>query len=232
MNQVTQKSSDNINQELDTIWIIAYWKQGSGKTTIILELAVETWWKRIYSNFSIYRDWKQINKTVQNTKDILNIRFSYTPWIILIDEAWINANSKDGRSKDNRDLIEVLFLARKYNCSFAWISQRFESIDINARVLSDLILKMRKIKRGEKHPIFEITREKQMWNNLEMVNIHIIDTIALMKYDKLSYNTLETARFVNSSDKKIWDIEEIKVTRKKSKIIGEEWAIQKIEIIW
>lgn len=219
-----QKNSQNIDQELDTIWIIAYWKQGSWKTTIILELAVENWSKRIYSNFAIYRNWKQINKTVLNTKDVMNIRFSYTPGIILIDEAWINANSKDWRSKDNRDLIEVLFLARKYNCSFAWISQRFESIDINARVLADLILKMRKIRRVEKYPIFEITKQKQRWNKLEMINIHRINTIALMKFDRLTYNTLETARFVNETT---WKNKEIKTLRKNKK--GSEWEIVSVK---
>ena len=65
----------------------------------------------------------------------------------MIDEAGINANSKDTRSKDNRDLQEILFLVRKKNCSLIWISQRFESVEINARVLSELIIEMRKIRR-------------------------------------------------------------------------------------
>jgi hypothetical protein len=227
MSEISQKSSQNIDIELDTLWIIAYGKMWSWKTTIILELAFENWNKRIYSNFSIYKNWKQINKQVQSAKEIMNIRFSYTPWIILIDEAWINVNSKDWRSQDNRDLIEKLFTARKYNCSFSWISQRFESIDINARVLADLIIKMRKIKRWSHWPLFEVTRQKQIGNNLELVNIHRIDTIALMKYDKLTYNTLETAKFVNKED---WKQLEIKTLRKKSKVEWEEGKILRVDI--
>lgn len=217
-----QRSSENIQQELDTMGIITYWKQGSWKTTISLELAFENWEKRIYSNFSIFKNWKQINRVVSWIWDILKIRFSYTPWVIIIDEAGINANSKDWRSETNRILIETLFLARKFNCSFIWISQRFESIDVNARVLSDLILQMHKLRRGGLHPLFRITRQVQRWNKLEMYNIHTIDTIKLMEYDKLTYNTLETSKF------ETWT--EIKTRRKNWKKEGEEWAIVKVDI--
>ena len=196
----TQNNSENITQELDTMGFIVYWKQGSWKTTISLELAVENWEKRIYSNFSIFKNWKQINREIKSTQQVLNMRFSYTPWVIIIDEAGINANSKDGMSKDNRALIEALFLARKFNCSFIWVSQRFESIDINARILADIILKMQKIRRWELHPLFTATRQRQEWSKLLMVNQHKIDTIAIMKYDKLTYNTLETSRFESGKE--------------------------------
>lgn len=218
MSEIKQNSSENIDFELDTMGLIIYWKQWSGKTTIWLEIAVETWGARIYSNFSIFRNEKSINRYIWGIPDILKIRYSKTPGVIVIDEAGINANSKDWRSKDSRALIDTLFLARKYNCSFIWISQRFESIDINARVLSDLILKMRKIRRGHwLAPTFEVTREKQRGAKLELVNIHRIDTIALMKYDKLTYNTLETSRFATG--------EKVKIKRKKS---NEEWIEGKI----
>ncbi len=222
MSEIRQNKSENIEFELDTVGIIIYWKQWGGKTTIALEMAYETWPKRIYSNFSIYLNWKQINKPIKCAKDVTNIRYSKQPWIILIDEAGINANSKDWRSKDNRELIEVLFLVRKYNCSFCWISQRFWSIDVNARELSDLIIKMSKIRRDWMNPIFKATRQKAIWNNVEMQSIHIIDTITLMKYDNLTYNTLETAKFETG--------EEFRVSRKKTKIKWIEGQINSVKI--
>lgn len=221
MSEIQQRASENIDMELDTISIITYWKPWSWKTTLSLELAFENRESRIYSNFSIYKNDKQINKEITWIKDILNIRFSYTPWVIIIDEAWINANSKDGRWEVNRKLIETLFLTRKFNCSFIWISQRFESIDVNARVLADLILKMRKLRRWNLHPLFEITREKQKGSKMELVNMHRIDTIALMKYDKLTYNTLEASKFSDWS--------EIKTKRKRVKEENEEGAIERVD---
>jgi len=218
MTEIKQKNSENINFELDTLGIIIYWKQGGGKTTIALELAYENRRKRIYSNFSIFLNWKQINRPIKGASDVTNIRFSKEPGIILIDEAGINANSKDWRSKDNRELIEVLFLVRKYNCSCCWISQRFWSIDVNARELSDLVIKMSKIRRNGKHPIFKATKQKCIWNNIEMDSIHIIDTIEMMKFDNLTYNTLETARFTSGL--------EIRTLRTKTKI---KWKIGPIK---
>lgn len=225
MSEITQRASENIDIELNTLWILVYWKQWSWKTTIVLEMAVEEWGKRIYSNFSIFRNEKQINRHIWGITDIQKIRFSYTPWVIIIDEAGINANSKDGRSETNRILIETLFLARKYNCSFIWISQRFGSIDVNARELSDLILKMRKIWRWSRHPLFEVTRQKQVWTKLEMYNIHRIDTISLMKYDKLTYNTLESSKFSIE-----WKESKMKIKRKKWEEEWIEWAIEEVNI--
>jgi len=149
------------------------------------------------------------------------MRFSYTPGVIMIDEAGINANSKDGRSSDNRDLIEALFLARKFNCSFIWISQRFESIDVNARVLTDLIIEMHKLRRGNIHPVFIASRKKQRGARLEMVNQFKIDTIELMKFDKLTYNTLESSRFESGK--------EVKIKRKKVKK-WEQAPIERIDV--
>jgi type IV secretory pathway VirB4 component len=68
--------------------------------------------------------------------------------VIIIDEAGINANSKDTFSAESRILQEVLFLARKKNCSVIWIAQRLRSIDINARELADGIFKTYKIRRS------------------------------------------------------------------------------------
>jgi len=48
-----QNKKENVAVELDTTGIIVFWKQGSGKTILSLELAFENWEKRIYSNFSI-----------------------------------------------------------------------------------------------------------------------------------------------------------------------------------
>jgi len=216
-----QNKKENVAVELDTTGIIVFWKQGSGKTILSLELAFENWEKRIYSNFSIFKNGEQINKELKSAKQVLNMRFSYTPGVIMIDEAGINANSKDGRSSDNRDLIEALFLARKFNCSFIWISQRFESIDVNARVLTDLIIEMHKLRRGNIHPVFIASRKKQRGARLEMVNQFKIDTIELMKFDKLTYNTLESSRFESGK--------EIKIKRKKVKK-WEQAPIERIDV--
>jgi len=188
-----QNSSENIEKEIDTVWIIIHWKQWSWKTVLWICIAMD-WQERIYANFEIFKNLKLLNKKINNLEDINKIRFSYTPWVIIIDEAWINANSKDTRSIGNRFLQEILFLVRKLNCSLIWISQRFESIDINARVLSELIIEMKKIKRKNKYPIFIANKQKQKWSNLIFLQQYKIDCIWYMKINNLSYNTLEKSK--------------------------------------
>lgn len=205
--QVHQNNAENIQSEIDTVWIIIYWKQGSWKTLLSICLALD-WKKRIYANFDIYKKWKLFNKRLKNVDEIQNIRFSYTPGVIIIDEAWINANSKDTRNEQNRVLQEILFLVRKLNCSLIWISQRFESIDINARVLSELIIKMKKIRRKNKPPIFIAVKQKQIWSNLNFVHEYKIDCIKLMESYKLTYNTLEKSKFIKKT-KKLWKNENV-----------------------
>lgn len=190
----SQRNSENITTEISTVWIIVYWKQWAWKTLFAINLALD-WEKRIYANFSIFKNWKLLNKRIENVSEISNIRFSYEPGVIVIDEAGINANSKDSRSEQNRILQEILFLVRKKNCSLIWISQRFESIDINARVLSELIIEMRKISRWKSPPIFIATRQKQKWANLIYMNQFKIDAIGMMNAQKITYNTLEASKF-------------------------------------
>lgn len=200
MSEVMQRESENFNVEIDTVGIIIYWKQWAWKTLMAINLALD-WEKRIYANFSIFKHWKLLNKLLPDAESVHKIRFSNTPWIIVIDEAWINANSKDSRSEQNRMLQEILFLVRKKNCSLIWISQRFESIDVNARVLSELIIEMRKISRWKAPPVFIATRQKQRGNNLDYVNQFKIDTIWMMKALWITYNTLESSKFTKKQKK-------------------------------
>ena len=195
MSQEQKKKKWNNDTELDTQWIIIYWKQGGWKTTIWLVIAFENWKGRIYSNFQIKCNWEQINRDLRSIKDVKNIGFSMTPWVIIIDEAWINASSYDTRSWNSRILQEVLFLARKKNCSFIWIAQRYESIDINARLLADVIIRMSKIRRYKKKPIFKAKRIRQKWTKEILVNSYTIDTLKIMENWWLTYNTREASKF-------------------------------------
>jgi hypothetical protein len=69
----------------------------------------------------------------------------------------------------------------KKNCDLVWIAQRFESIDINARVLATLIIEMRKVRRRERPPLFIITKKKQVKNELKYLLQYKFDIIEYMK---------------------------------------------------
>jgi len=199
MNEETQSPASNIEQEIDTNTFIIYWKMRNWKTLLWICLALD-YYPRIYSNFGIYQKNKLITKICKDYQEIKNIRFSYTPWVLIFDEASINANSKDGMTKDLRLLNEVLVLCWKKNLSLVWIAQRFESIFIDARVLADRIIKVRKIKRKDNHPVFIANTEKQKGAKLEFIDSFRIDSIWILKNFNITYNQLEDSRLTKTKD--------------------------------
>lgn len=218
----TQSPAQQIEKEIDMKTWIIYWKMRQGKTLNAVRMALD-WYPRIYANFQIYHENEEgkqesIVKFIETFDRLSKIRFSYTPWVIILDEAGINANSKDTFNKENRSLIEnALFLAGKVNCSVIWISQRFESIDVNARVLADVILRMNKIQRGKKHPLFVVTKQKQIGSKLKHIQSWKNDTISELKAMKVTYNTLETSKM---SRKK--DLTEAKKINSKTNLINDK----------
>lgn len=194
-----QNLSQNIEQEIDTKTFIIYGKMRNWKTLNAVCMALD-YYPRIYSNVNIYQNGKSIVKFLESYQAIKQIRFSYTPWVLIIDEAGLNANSKDTFSKDNRLLQEILFLIGKKNLSLIWIAQRFASIDINARELADAIIEMRKIPRGKKTPLFVAIKQKQKGQKLEWINSYSLDSISILKTYWITYNQLEESRLWKTKD--------------------------------
>ena len=194
-----QSPAQNINQDIDTNTIIVHWKMRNGKTLVSWCMALD-FYPRIYCNFQIYRYNKSIVNYITTYEQIKNIRFSYKAGVLVIDEAWLNANSKDTFSKDNRILQEVLFLIGKKNLSLIWIAQRYKSIDINARELADLIIEMKKIRRKNKPPIFIATKQRQKGDRLIQITQYSIDTIGIFKALNITYNQLEESKLTKTKN--------------------------------
>lgn len=218
---VVQHAAANINQEIDMKTIIIHGKMRQGKTVTAIHMSLDNRYNgRIYSNVDIYYNWTSIlTKKITDFMELDRIRFSYTHWLMIIDEAGLNANSKDGFSETSRLLQKVLFLAGKKNCSVIWIAQRFESIDINARVLADIIVQVKKIRRRDNHPTFKLIRQRQRRTQLERMYEFKLDVIGEMKEMWITYNTLEESVLVNkiatSEKKKVK--EKIQVEKRKRK---------------
>jgi len=194
-----QNKSQNIEKNIDTKTFIIHGKMRNWKTLNAICMWL-CFYPRIYANLQIYQKWKSIVNFLEDYNSIKNIRFSYTPWVLIIDEAGLNVNSKDSFSKDNRIMQEILFLIGKKNLSLIWIAQRFGSIDVNARELADGIIEMKKRPRHKKHPIFVAIRQKQKGSNLKWINSYELDSISILNYYNITYNQLEESRLTKSKD--------------------------------
>lgn len=190
---MTEEIKKNIQDvEITFKSFIVYWKSWEWKT-IFCNLLTD-WFIRVYSNVDFFKNKKKINISITSIKDLKKIKFDVTPWIVIIDEAWINASSRNSLSSKNKSFSEFLFLCRKINCRIVWLAQRQKSLDINIRELADVVIRMYKISREWKHPLFIATREKiKNWKPI-FYNERFIDIISWMKMEKRSYNTLETSK--------------------------------------
>lgn len=156
------------------------------------------WKKRIYANVPIYLNGVKISKDIDSIEQVQKIWFSWEPWVIILDESWINFSGRGAMTKWNRALSEVLWLVGKKNCSLIWIAQRFDGIDTNARRVVDYIFKVKKIQHYNYHSTFKITRERQVTDNrLQQLNSFHFDGIkwmklAWMQYEQLAKSKLET----------------------------------------
>lgn len=214
----------NIVHEIDMKTIIIHWKMRQWKTITAIHMALDEKYNwRIYSNVDIYHYGKSIiTKKIVDFTELDRIRFSYTHWLIIIDEAWINANSKDSFWETNRLLQKILFLAWKKNCSVMWIAQRYDSIDINARVLADIIIKVKKIRRWKLHPTFILTRQRQKRLQLEFIQQYKLDVIWELKVIGITYDTLEESVMTNNIAQKRKKQEKEKLSKEKAKKRAEK----------
>jgi hypothetical protein len=70
---------------------------------------------------------------------------------------------------------------------------------------------MRKIQRGNKHPIFTAIKQKQKGAKLEWINSYNMDSISILKYYNITYNQLEESKLSKTKD-----LEEAKTFKEKN----------------
>lgn len=193
-----------INFDIKFKNIIIYGKSWEWKS-IILNLIAQDY-KRIYSNIKLFQDkrvkvknkfvfeTKLITKTIKRASEFEDIKYEKEPWLIIVDESWINVSSRESMSAKNKLFSRVLFLWRKANCYIIWLTQRLKSIDINQRELSNLILEMHKIYRvGFAYPLFTAQKVKLKGEKKEFLQKYTLDMILYMRLTRRSYDTLETS---------------------------------------
>jgi hypothetical protein len=199
---IIQKEGDKIGKELDTKCIIIYWKPRQWKTLLAATICYQTYKKRTYSNFNVYKNWVSINKRFNSFKEIHNIRYSPQHWLIAVDETWINVNSKDSFSETNRIMHEVLFLSGKKNCDMMLLAQSYESVDVNFRRNAAAIFECVKIKRYWRSPVFKVNRVIPDGGRMKIISSYKIDTIQIMSILWISYDTLEESKMSEKTAKK------------------------------
>lgn len=125
--------------------------------------------------------------------DIKKMKFDTTPWILILDEAWVNNNSRRSMSNDNIEYWNLSRLQRKLNVYVVWIAQQDFTFDKVQRLGANLILNCYWIDLPNGWFMVNVTREKRIkgTNNFIFDAERNINVIAMMKRLWYTYNQLD-----------------------------------------
>ena len=159
---------------------------GRGKTFFSVMMASH--YRRIYSNFDITLRWKSVTNIFTEKKQLQKIEYSDTKGIILLDEEWLNNNSRRSSSESNMEFAEVLVLSRKKNVDIVTISQLERMKDVYVRELSSYGVEMiDPVWVTKKKIIFQY--DIYRWDTYE--GTKVVDLIEWTERTWYEYNTLD-----------------------------------------
>jgi hypothetical protein len=145
----------------------------------------------IYSNIDVKHKWKSIlTKKIDSLSDIEHIKFQDKKAIVMVDEWWVNINSRRFMTEANLEFSQLAMLWRKKNVDICIITQREFMIDKNFRELAKFVISMRAYFVWYQKLMFEFKISawgifKKAWK------------IDLMKWGEMTnftYDTLDSAR--------------------------------------
>ena len=130
------------------------WDPGSGKSWMGAMIASS--YDYIYSNIDIKKNWKTINtRLIKDLSDIENISYKEKKWIVMVDEGWVNINSRKFMTDQNILFWQLGMLWRKKNVDICIITQRDFMVDKNFRELAKYVFEMRSYFVGPEKLMFE-----------------------------------------------------------------------------
>lgn len=167
--------------------ISIYWLPGEWKTFFATFLSM--FYGRVYSNVDIFQNGKKKNITIKSIVDIEEkIKFHHERWLLIIDEWWANANSRESMSEKNKIYWRLAMYCRKYNVNIAMISQLERMQDVYYREMSYYHFEMHSRYTGPNYLMFEAMIKDRYGNIIANKEFDLIKTAT--KY-KMSYNTLD-----------------------------------------
>lgn len=182
--------------------ILITWDPWSGKTFLCSFFAYHYFInkQRIFSNIDFFykKNPNRINKKIQKIQDIKYIEFQEQKGIIIIDEAWINANSRRSMSDKNLEFNELTFLWRKKNCDIIYIAQLWFSVDKYIRELATITINMMSYFISNNYLMYVMEIKKKDY----LVWFKEIDLIRFSEECFFSYCTLESSKIESEKEVK------------------------------
>jgi hypothetical protein len=149
-------------------------------------------YKQVFSNYEL----KYKNKEVIRYKDFdlyKKIDFENLDRKLLIfDEWWINANSRNFASKVNKLLSFFIFVSRKFNMDCVFITQDFETFDKNIRRQTNYMFE---ISNHLPHYIKTTNWKMKNWEKILLLWEFEIKALEILENYKIKYDTRDLSWF-------------------------------------
>lgn len=170
--------------------ILIQWRPWEWKT--FLAVFIASFYKRIFSNVDILKDWKSLSTFIKDIEDLKKIEFSPIKWVAILDEWGININARRSLSKENQVFWELGMLGRKLNIDIIICAQLWRMIDVYFRELANYIFEMHAWFEKKDYLLFEAKIYWSWWNSI--IKIARFDLFEFTRLTWITYNTLESSR--------------------------------------
>ena len=168
------------------------WDRGSGKT--MLASIIWSFWeyRQVFSNYELtYR-----NKPALRYKDFdLYKKLDFDNLdkkLLIFDEGWINANSRNFQSKINKLLSYFIFVSRKFNIDCVFITQDFETFDKNIRRQTNFLFEINNFLPS--YIQADIWKMKY-WEKQTFLGEYEIKSLEIMEIKGVEYDTRDLTGF-------------------------------------
>jgi len=125
---------------------------------------------------------------------IRNLKFENYKRLIILDEWGINFNSREFMREENRAIWKLLFVSRKFNFDFIFISQYDFTLDKYIRYSADYMffLKKRMIKNKFYIEVNKYRIDNKTWKDF-FIDSYTFDGLGYMKKYNIRYDTRDLA---------------------------------------
>ena len=147
----------------------------------------------IFCNYNLRIKWKKVN-IFRDYGFLRNLKFEEKKRLIILDEGWINFNSREFMRDENRAIWKLLFVSRKFNFDFIFISQYDFTLDKYIRYSADYMFFLKKKIKNKKYYI-EVNKyriDNKTWKDF-FIDSYDFNGLEYMKLKGISYDTRDLA---------------------------------------